>query len=409
VAGATARARLTVRVALLKPDYGSTGGFERLVADLREALERAGVALELVGFDATTPADACFGVPVSPGVRQKHHEYFQYLANVERVDRLVLDDYDVVVASQPPTYLAPHDRVVAVFYHQARVFYDLADAVVEAGIVDADIHAAAVESVRAVDRARLGGVRTWLAGSDEVAGRLDRYWGITEGVRPFRAAPPPARRPPAPYDPAGPALCVSRHTWAKRTELVVQAAHLQPAIGFELVGGGDRLPWVLALDAHLRAEPSAAQTGDPRQSWLNPGPPLLGRWRRRRPPGSGADNLLVHGETSDDERDAAYDRASVVVAPAHREDYGLTVLEAFAHGRPVIVCDDGGGLVELVEGTGAGIVVEPTAEAIGRAVTDLRNDPSRAAALAAAASAHEGPRRDDAVEALLAAVEDSSA
>jgi glycosyltransferase involved in cell wall biosynthesis len=97
-----------------------------------------------------------------------------------------------------------------------------------------------------------------------------------------------------------------------------------------------------------------------------------------------------------------------VVAPAYREDYGLTVLEAFARGRPVIVCEDGGGLVELVEGTGAGLVVEPTAEAIGRAVADLRADQSRAHALAEAASAHRGPDPTEAVRTLVEAIGDAA-
>jgi glycosyltransferase involved in cell wall biosynthesis len=394
-----------VRVALLKPDYGATGGFERLSTDLRAGLAAAGVAVEVVSFDAVSRKDVVFGVPVPAGVRHHHHEYFQYLTNVERLDRLELDGYDVVVSSQPPTYLAPHDRIVAVFYHHARAFYDLADQVVASGIVDPAVHDAAVSEVRRIDRARLGGVRTWLAGSQEVADRLRTHWDVTEGVRAFRAAPQPVARRPGPYDPAGPAVCVSRHTWTKRTELVVQAAHLDGGLSFELVGGGDRLPWVRALDAHLQEHPGLAADDDPRQSWQNRGTPMLGRWRRHRPAGQGAPNLVIHGETGDAERDAAYDRAGVVVAPAHREDYGLTVLEAFVRGRPVIVCDDGGGLVELVGDSGAGVVVAPTAAAIAAAVRGLRAEPDRARAMADAAGQVPVPAPRDAVATLLDAIE----
>ncbi len=395
-----------MRVALLKPDYGSNGGFERLFAGLRASLAGRGIEAEAVGFDATERSDVIFGIRVPAGVRDQHHEYFQYLTLMERMDRLDLAAYDVVVASQPPTYLVEHPRVVAVFYHQARAFYDLSDTVVESGVVHPDVHAAAVDEIRRLDRSRVGNVRTWLAGSDEVAGRLARYWGITDGVRAFRAAPVPPSRPPGPYDPAGPAVCVSRHTWTKRTELVVQAAHLDPAGRYELIGGGERLPWIRAVDAHCTEDPAAARDDDPLQTWRNTGPQLLGSVRRH---GSGADNLAVRGEVDDPERDAAYERAGVIVAPAFREDYGLTVLEAFARGRPVIVCRDGGGLVELVADTGAGLVVEPTGVAIAAAVQELRDDPHRARALAEAAGADgRCPRQADAVDELVRAVEDAA-
>ncbi len=344
--------------------------------------------------------------PRPAGVRDQHHEYFRYLALVERMDRIDLGGFDVVVASQPPTYLVRHPRVVAVFYHQARAFYDLSETAVESGVVHPEVHEAAVREIRRLDRSRVGDVRIWLAGSDEVAARLETYWGITDRVRPFRAVPPPPASAPAAYDPAGPAVCVSRHSWTKRTELVVQAAHLDAAGRYELVGGGERLPWVRALDAHLRADAPAATVDDPQQTWRNIGTQLLPRGHRSGP---GADNLTVHGEVDDAHRDAAYDRAGVIVAPAFREDYGLTVLEAFARGRPVIVCRDGGGLVELVSETGAALVVEPTAAAIASAVRALREDPDRSRHMAAAALAHRDRfRAEDAAETLVRAVRDAA-
>ncbi len=399
-----------MRVALLKPDYGSNGGFERLFADLRASLAGRGIDAEAVEFDATSRSDVVFGIRVPAGVRDQHHEYFQYLTLVERMDQLDLGGYDVVVASQPPTYLVDHPRVVAVFYHQARAFYDLSETVVESGIVHPEVHAAAVDEIRRLDRSRVGNVCTWLAGSAEVAGRLARFWGVTEGVRAFRAAPRPAVRPAGPYDPAGPAVCVSRHTWTKRTELVVQAAHLDPTGRYELIGGGERLPWIRAVDLHCREDPAAAGDDDPLQTWRNTGPQLLDRATRTALDGPGAAKLAIRGEVDDQARDEAYDRAGVIVAPAFREDYGLTVLEAFARGRPVIVCRDGGGLVELVADTGAGVVVEPTGGAIASAVRTLRDDPDRARAMAEAAGADgRCPRASDAVDVLVSAVEDAAA
>ena len=67
--------------------------------------------------------------------------------------------------------------------------------------------------------------------------------------------------------------------------------------------------------------------------------------------------------------------------PAFDEDYGLTALEAMAHSKPVIVCSDGGGLVETVVDGDNGLVVEPNQSAIAAAVARLHDDPDLAASL----------------------------
>ena len=90
---------------------------------------------------------------------------------------------------------------------------------------------------------------------------------------------------------------------------------------------------------------------------------------------------MFEGEVDDDRRDQLYDEAVLVVAPAYREDYGLTTLEAMIRARPVIVCSDGGGLTELVTDDVTGLVVEPTARALARAIDRLVRDPARASRL----------------------------
>ncbi len=395
-----------VRVAVLKPDLGGVGGFERLLRRAEVALRDAGFQVDVVTFDAHTRATELHGIPLG-GIRDAHDEYFAHLAAVERMDRLDLADHDVVVATQPPTQLVRHPAVVALTYHQARVFYDLADDFTASGFVDPEFHAAAIEEVRALDRARIGSVHTWVAGSDEVAERLRTFWDV-EDVVPLRAR---AETPPVDdaldaFDPTGPAVCVSRHEWPKRTELAVQVA----ATGdtpVELVGGGSRLAWIRALADRYESEPGRAGTDGPAETWRTTGPRLLDA---DSPAAEGSDPMLggrlrIHGEVDDATRNDAYRRAGVVLAPAYREDYGLTVLEAFAHGRPVVVCSDGGGLVELVADTGAGLVVDPDPATIADAVDALRRDPDRARTMAAAAHAIALADRDrDDLAPLVAAV-----
>lgn len=376
-----------MRVGFLKPDHGGVGGFERLAVRCRTRLADRGVDVSLVGFDARTRADRLHGLRIDDGTREWHDEYFLYLAATQRLDRLDLSGFDVVVTSQPPSYLVRHPRVVALTYHQARVFYDLAEEFTAAGFARPDVHAAAVEQVRALDRSRIGSVHTWLTGSDEVAGRLRRWWDV-DGTTPFRATAETAPAADVGYDPGGPAVCVSRHEWPKRTELAAQAATVDDG-AWELVGGGSRLPWVRHLLSTWGRETAA--TAAPEATWRNRGPWLL--TAEEMPAAAGASEhqggrVRLHGEVDDATRDDAYRRAGVVVAPALREDYGLTVLEAFTHGRPVVVCDDGGGLVELAEGTGAAVVVEPTGAAVAAAVAELRDDPTRAREMAAAALDH---------------------
>ena len=74
-----------------------------------------------------------------------------------------------------------------------------------------------------------------------------------------------------------------------------------------------------------------------------------------------------------------------VVAPAYLEDYGLTAIEAMAYGKPLIVCRDGGNLVNFVEHGVNGFVVEPEGPAIAEAVNLLIDDPALAQKLGAAA------------------------
>lgn len=70
--------------------------------------------------------------------------------------------------------------------------------------------------------------------------------------------------------------------------------------------------------------------------------------------------------------------AAVFCLPSLMEGFGMAVAEAMACGAPVIVSDRGA-MPEVVGD--AGIVVSPTAEAVGDALLELLRDPGRAADL----------------------------
>jgi glycosyltransferase involved in cell wall biosynthesis len=359
-----------MRIAVVKPDWGVSGGFERLLERIVALLEAGGHRVEEQAFPALIGPRPVFGNSGATKHWFEHAEYFRYVALTEDVRRLDLDRYDLVLSTQPPTFLVDHPRVLALFYHQARIFYDLADHFGRIDEVDPRLHRVASEEVRLIDREFVGSVRHWLAGSNECASRLSQYWDIADDVSLLHApALTEVPEEPPPWNPTGPVVCVSRHEWPKRTELLVAAGHLSNGRTIEFIGGGGRLDFVRRLDDRITRDPSLARPADPETLWMQS---ALAQTAKPVDHASSPNRFL--GNVSDAVRNRSYAQASVVVAPAYREDYGLTALEAMLWQRPVIVCRDGGGLVDLVSETGAGLVVDPTPAALAAGIERVLGD-----------------------------------
>jgi glycosyltransferase involved in cell wall biosynthesis len=143
-------------------------------------------------------------------------------------------------------------------------------------------------------------------------------------------------------------LCVSRHEIPKRTELFIGAAKHFGQWAAVCVGDGSRRIPIQEIDAR--------QGG----------------------------SVCFITQASANQLDELYMDAACVVAPAYDEDYGLTALEAMAHGVPIVVCNDGGGLTELVEDAGCGFVVPAEPEAIAAATRRIAGEPDLAERLGAA-------------------------
>jgi glycogen(starch) synthase len=71
-----------------------------------------------------------------------------------------------------------------------------------------------------------------------------------------------------------------------------------------------------------------------------------------------ADLVQLAGFVADDELRAQLHHAGCVVIPSLYEPFGIVALEAMAAGAPTVVARTGG-LAEIVEGTGAGLLFEP--------------------------------------------------
>lgn len=357
-----------IKIAILKPDHGPVGGFERVVNRVEAILGGAGydVTRHTVNLGDTDAVARRRGL--ERRVADSQREFLTYLHGRDRFDGISTGVYDLVISTSPPSYVHRHRAHLALFFHHHRIFYDLEGLYVAAGFAaDPDEHAHAARLVRDLDRDRLAAVTTFLCPSEVVAARLARFNDRHETLA-FQAGIGVASGTAAgPVGSAG-VLCVTRHEFPKRAELLVAAAHLCAAdVPMTCTGTGGRLAFSRDLDARLTARQVTVDDLDDATMWCNTGtPPEVHNGSVGR--------VDFVGHVGDRRLDQLYAAARCVVAPAYDEDYGLTAIEAMHHGRPVIVCDDGGGLAELVDDGETGLVVEPTPAAIAAAVTRLHAD-----------------------------------
>ena len=87
------------------------------------------------------------------------------------------------------------------------------------------------------------------------------------------------------------------------------------------------------------------------------------------------DIVQLAGFVPDDELRRLLQRTSCVVIPSLYEPFGIVALEGMAAGAPTIVARTGG-LAEIVEGTGAGVLFEPGNHvALANCIADVLNHP----------------------------------
>jgi len=82
-----------------------------------------------------------------------------------------------------------------------------------------------------------------------------------------------------------------------------------------------------------------------------------------------------------------YSKCYAVLSPAFNEDWGLTLLEGNAHGKPVIAINQGGPKESQIDGQ-TGYLVKPTITAFTYALTKMVDNPQRAKRLGANATEH---------------------
>jgi glycosyltransferase involved in cell wall biosynthesis len=144
----------------------------------------------------------------------------------------------------------------------------------------------------------------------------------------------------------GGCLVVARLTRQKRVQLVLEALAV-------MQGEGRDLPCTIVGDGPERAELEALARGA--------GITHLVRFAGRLPFDRVKELLF---------------RADLAVVPFEREGFGLAAAEALMAGVPVVACEDGGGLLDVVPSTGPGRVVAADPISLAGAMTQLLEDHS---------------------------------
>jgi glycosyltransferase involved in cell wall biosynthesis len=363
---------MPARIALVKPDWSIRGGFELVLDRLVERLQTSGHRVDVLGVDAWAIEPRPFGVTVPPDDFERAPQFFRYISQLEQCRLVNARRADAVISTQPPSFAVDHPRHLSIFYHHHRIFYDLKDEAVAAGLVPAMYHDQATEMVRQLDERALAGVGLVLAGSETVQDRLARYSNRSADVAVFHAGPSTSAAEPCDDAPRRSALCISRHDFPKRTEMFVHAMHLLADVPGVSVGAGGRLGFVRQLDRRL-TDAAVPEVLDDTETWLNNAP-----WIDPDTVAPATANVEFRSGISDEEIRSLYRSSFCVVAPALKEDYGLTAIEAMQNGVPVITCSDSGHLAHLIEPGVTGLVVEPTGAALAAAVRQLRDDPELA-------------------------------
>ncbi len=316
-----------MRIAVCRPQVPfAYGGAEIFTDTLVDELRARGHEAEIVS------------VPFKwyPGTRVLTQAFTWRLLDLSESDGRPID---MVVATKFPSYVIRHSEKRVWLVHQFRQAYEL-DRTELGQFGEQPEERALRRKVQELDRIALGEATRLFATSGNVAGRLQRSTGLVAEVLPH-----PAQA--LDYRDDGPGsyiLSVNRLDRAKRVDLLIEAAALEPSLEVVIVGegpDGDRLRGL----AHGRG--------------------LDGRVR-------------FTGRIERDELADLYAGCFASYYAPIDEDFGLGPYESFLSGKPVVTATDSGGPLDIVHDGSTGRVVAPEAAAVAAAAAWLRDHPGEA-------------------------------
>jgi glycosyltransferase involved in cell wall biosynthesis len=317
-----------VRIAVVRPQVPFAWGGAEIFSD------RLAHELRARGHEADVVS-----IPFKwyPGARVLTQAFLWRLLDLEEADG---EPVDVVVATKFPSYLVRHPNKRVWLVHQFRQAYELDRT--ELGQFGEDAEDRALRrKIQSLDRLALGEATRLFTTSKNVADRLARSTGFAAEVLPH----PPQELAYRCEGYGEFVLSVNRLDRAKRVDLLLEAAALDPSLEVVIAGDGpDR----------DRLESLARDRG------------LDGRAR-------------FAGRVSPDELADLYGRCLAVYYAPVDEDFGMVPYEAFLSQKPVLTTTDAGGPLEIVSDRRTGLVVAPEASELARAAGWLREHRDEAA------------------------------
>jgi glycosyltransferase involved in cell wall biosynthesis len=322
-----------VKVAIVHDYLTQMGGAERVVVALHRLFPAAPIYTSIFDPASTWPELRTADVRASwmqrlPGMPAHFKKYL--LLYPRAIEGLPLRGYDLVLSSSSAyakgARAGPGALHVCYCHNPMRFVWDYERYVrgEQVGVAARALLPLARAYLRRWDLRTAGRPHAYIANSSAVAERIRRYYGRSSEVipPPVRLGPDPSADRPADYY-----LVVSRISGYKRLDLAIAA--------FNRLG----LPLVVVGDGPARA--GLEREAGPRIRFLG-----------RRP---------------DDEVAQLFAGCRGLVVPGE-EDFGITLVEANAAGRPVIAFAGGGALDIIVDGTTGILAPTQTVDAIAEGV-----------------------------------------
>jgi glycosyltransferase involved in cell wall biosynthesis len=270
---------------------------------------------------------------------------------------------DLLIATKFPSYVAKHPNKRVWLVHQFRQAYDL-DRTELGEFGESAVDRATRRQVHDLDRRTLGEATKLFAISRNVAERLQRSLGLEAEV----VLPPPQELDYHCDAYEDFVLSVGRLDRAKRVDLLLEAAAVEPSLRVVVAGDG----------------PDRARLEQVAQSHK-----LNGR-------------VEFRGRVDAHELANLYARCGAVYYAPLDEDFGMVPYEAFLSRKPVVTTTDAGGPLDVVSDRATGLVAEPRAAALAEALRYLRAHPEEGRAWGEAGwAAAERVTWDAAIDRLL--------
>jgi len=258
------------------------------------------------------------------------------------------DSCDVLVPIRWPSHVIRHPRKRPWFIHHLRLFMDLWNWPGNP-VPHTPATIALREFLVGIDTAALREADRRFTNSEVVRRRVQAFNGLDAEVLypPLRDGHGPAddiRYEPFVFYP-------SRVNPTKRQLLAMEAALATTCDARIVIAGDCDDPRYEARLRALAESPEGRERIDLRLGWM----------------------------TEEDKADCLARCSAVLYLPVDEDSYGYPSLEAHQHGKPVISCTDSGGTSELIVDGLNGLLVEPTPEALSRAIDAYAGAPDRAA------------------------------